>query len=327
MRGFVGGVVILNIILGAIATWLFTPWSTDFKQLPVGLLFHNPFYTITIFIIVFLLTCIVGAVAQLPVAPSDKKLKHHYLSRVIAEKEHLALTGIPTGLIAPSVPLDEVFIPLQLRPHRTRIDLPLSEEQRKRFREGLQKGLFPPEIERVLINAERDWDFLLKRSDKISIADLWSEFMQDHPAAVIQGYPGMGKSTLLNRLALHMARHGLVQADPTMEGSFEPACIPIFLSLGKYATFREETSNDRSLSGYLHAVLADLNIPDIVPFIDRCLRDGHCLVLLDGLDEVSDPRQRAEVQEAIKTFILERRTDTAGTGHFNRFLITSRVAG
>ncbi len=263
MRGFVGGVVILNIILGAIATWLFTPWSTDFKQLPVGLLFHNPFYTITIFIIVFLLTCIVGAVAQLPVAPSDKKLKHHYLSRVIAEKEHLALTGIPTGLIAPSVPLDEVFIPLQLRPHRTRIDLPLSEEQRKRFREGLQKGLFPPEIERVLI----------------------------------------------------------------MEGSFEPACIPIFLSLGKYATFREETSNDRSLSGYLHAVLADLNIPDIVPFIDRCLRDGHCLVLLDGLDEVSDPRQRAEVQEAIKTFILERRTDTAGTGHFNRFLITSRVAG
>ncbi len=41
-RSFVVGTIILNIALGAFATWLFTPWSTDFKQLPIGLPLQNP---------------------------------------------------------------------------------------------------------------------------------------------------------------------------------------------------------------------------------------------------------------------------------------------
>ncbi len=46
------------------------------------------------------------------------------------------------------------------------------------------------------------------------------------------------------------------------------------------------------------------------------------LVMLDGLDEVSDPTIRQDVQAAIRTFVQECR-DKPG----NRFLITSRVAG
>jgi hypothetical protein len=47
--------------------------------------------------------------------------------------------------------------------------------------------------------------------------------------------------------------------------------------------------------------------------------------MLDGLDEVSELQTRKRVKQAIETFILDYR-DTSQTG-FNRFLITSRVAG
>jgi len=328
---FIWGAVILNIALAIFAAWLFTPFSTDFKQLPIGLPLQNPLVTCFVFIIVLLLTATIWALSRIPMAPSDRELSRRYLQRMLADKEKLALTGIPTGLIAQSVALDEVFIPLQLRPHQTKIDLPLTEQQRLLLREELHRGELPPDIERVLMAAEQDWDRLLRKSDKISMSDLWMRLTQDRPAAVIQGFPGMGKSTLMSRLALHMARHSLGQPDPTLPGNFEPPCIPVFLSLGKYAGYRSENAAERSvdcsLAGYLHAALAQLKLDAVASFIDGCLRDGRCLVLLDGLDEVSDLGQRAQVQEAIRTFILDNRSPATSTVRFNRFLITSRVAG
>jgi predicted NACHT family NTPase len=57
------------------------------------------------------------------------------------------------------------------------------------------------------------------------------------------------------------------------------------------------------------------------------LEQGQGLVLLDGLDEVSDPGERFEVQEAIKAFIEDVHSKASGASGYNRFLITSRVAG
>ena len=37
-------------------------------------------------------------------------------------------------------------------------------------------------------------------------------------------------------------------------------------------------------------------------FYDR-LQEGHCLVLLDGLDEVGDAAQRASVAQMVSTFV------------------------
>ncbi|MFL5655070.1 MAG: hypothetical protein ACJ8CB_12955, partial [Ktedonobacteraceae bacterium] len=35
-RSFLWITILLGIALNVFATWLYTPWSTDFKQLPIG---------------------------------------------------------------------------------------------------------------------------------------------------------------------------------------------------------------------------------------------------------------------------------------------------
>lgn len=59
--------------------------------------------------------------------------------------------------------------------------------------------------------------------------------------------------------------------------------------------------------------------------IQQALQAGTCFVLFDGLDEVSDPKRREHVQDEIRAFVKKYWTDDEKT--FNRFLITSRVAG
>src|SRR5258708_30540483 len=82
--------------------------------------------------------------------------------------------------------------------------------------------------------------------------------------------------------------------------------IPILLSLGDYATERAKTSS-LSLSSYLELACSRLNIAGVTSFLLQALQTGHCIVLLDALDEVSDQQMRREIQEAIRSFILENR--------------------
>ncbi len=170
----------------------------------------------------------------------DKDIERRYLKQIRQNTELLTLKGIPAGLIAESVRLDEVFIPLQLRLNRPRIDYPLTEKELAALHESRKIGKLSPEQERVLINAEGSWQHILKQGDRISIADVWGRLNKDHLTAVIQGAPGMGKSTLMERLTLHMARHSLGEPDPELPDAarFEPPLVPILLRLGEYATAR-----------------------------------------------------------------------------------------
>ncbi|HEX3639712.1 MAG TPA: NACHT domain-containing protein, partial [Ktedonobacteraceae bacterium] len=151
-------------------------------------------------------------------------------------------------------------------------------------------------------------------------------------AAVIQGYPGMGKSTLLLRLTLYMARRGCGKADSLKE-AVSPVLIPVFIRLGRYATFLDQqtkNSQDSSIWKYLSSApkeFDELASPQMFAWLCGCLEQGQCLVLFDGLDEVSDPEERFDVQEAIKSFITDVCAKASSADSYNRFLITSRVAG
>lgn len=256
-----------------------------------------------------------------PQAATNKETEQRYLSRMIQDTYMVGLEGIPTGLefIAERVPLDQVFIPLRFHPNRLRVEYPLSDEDIRNYREAQKEGRLSEYLERVLFEAEKSWVYP-RNPDTISIAALWQSLTTRMPAAVIQGYPGMGKSTLMTRITLHMARACLGEADPTMPDPLTPPRIPILLSLGRYARERRNISY-LSLLDYLKAVAGKLGIPDLDSFLVKCLGDGRCLVMLDGLDEASvdDPGIREQVQKEIKAFIQK----LPG----NRFLITSRVAG
>ena len=320
---------LLNIVLSLIATWLFTANDSNYRKFPLDTLFrHWPIMLISIAILL-LLTVAIWALGKLPVSPAPAALKRQYLARRIAQTQDLAIEGIP--LLPPRVRLDEIFIPLQLRPHRSEIDQLLTLEQSKREREEITAGRAAQEEEEVLVDWERQHERLLLKSDRIAIQDLWQRLTSEHPAAVIQGRPGMGKSTLLLRLTLYMARRGREATDPLKE-QLSPLLVPIFIRLGKYATFREQSKDARTptIWHYLSSApdeLDDLASASMFAWLCDCLKRGQCLVLLDGLDEVSDAEKRYAVQEAIKAFITDVMGKASGATSYNRFLITSRVAG
>ena len=106
----------------------------------------------------------------------------------------------------------------------------------------------------------------------------------------------------------------------------KPVQIPLLVSLGHYATERSKVP-DLSLRAFLEQELAKFPIPGLPQFIIDQLKAGNCLILLDGLDEVSDQQMRQQVQAAIRTFLLENRDPIEKTSAFNRCLVTSRVAG
>ena len=265
---------------------------------------------------------------------TKKELERRYLQRLLHTTEWLKLTGIPAGLVAPRVPLDEVFILLQFFPKQMSSDYPLSGEEYADYRELLRRGVLTEEMERILIEFEKKWEALYKKDERISIAQLWQSLDRNNPAAVIQGYPGMGKSTLMTRLALHLARLGLNKPDPMMgqplyQGTpTDSRLLPILLLLKDYATELKralDISEDLSLLDYVRMVTERISLAGLFPFLQECLNQGRCLIMLDGLDEVSELTLRKQVKQRLRAFILDHR-DSSKTC-FNRFLITSRVAG
>lgn len=324
-RVFLWSTIGLNVLLGIVVTLAFTD-PTTVMHLPVGFIFQHPFVTLSTFIVLFSCTIVSRLISYLAVPFSERELKRMYLKRLERDTELLTLKGIPAGLISESVHLDTVFIPIQLRFNRPRTDYPLTDKELEYYRQCVKRGMFTSELDRIVIDAEKNWQHILKEGDRISVADLWQR-MSKIPVVVIQGYPGMGKSTLMERLTLHMARRHLRQPDPDMLEAehFEPILIPVLVRLGLYADACAKTPGLTLTQYLLGQALEELHIPGVSLFIARALETASCLTMFDGLDEVSDPNMREYVQKAIHDFIKEKSELVGET--CNRFLITSRVAG
>jgi hypothetical protein len=269
---------------------------------------------------------------------SWEQLHRCYLEQVRRDTELTTLKGIPTDLISSSVHLAEIYIPPRFYKNRARVDFPVSNQELDGYRESLERGRSAPDLERVVLEAGKSWQRPLEEGCSAGLDVVWEQLKRYH-AIVIQGYQGMGKSTLMERLALHMALRGLHQPDSDMpeHEKLMPELIPVLLSLGQYANdafprkgtpagigadgkSREGQTEVLSLPTYLLRKIADMDLPGLTDFMHQRLLDGACLMLLDGLDEVSDSMQREEIQEEIKRL---------AKGKYFRcyFIITSRVAG
>lgn len=117
---------------------------------------------------------------------------------------------------------------------------------------------------------------------------------------IVLGKPGAGKTTLLKFLTIQ-----------SLDGNTQVKRIPIFVGL------KDFSDSERLLIDFIVDQFDVCNFPDATPFVKRLLEKGKCLVLFDGLDEVSENKQSMVIKEV---------RDISDRYSENLFVISCRTA-
>jgi hypothetical protein len=158
-------------------------------------------------------------------------------------------------------------------------------------------GPFTPELDEVFVDVS-----LIARSPHLIRSGVLSEpagagrralseFIGRSQAVVVAvvGAPGSGKTTLLRHTARHACIHGAFLRKTARD-------IPILLYLRDHSA-EIVSDSSVSLATLVRKSLGSLAQAEPQGWFDRKLRNGRCLVLLDGFDEVARQSDRAKVAE------------------------------
>lgn len=164
---------------------------------------------------------------------------------------------------------------------------------------------------------------LLPMSPGVTTSAPLMQLVQEPRARIlIEAGPGGGKSALLRHMVLACAAH--MVSDPTLavaphEQWPEGMPLPILISVYDIANSLGRSDTVPTISVFW-SVIEDLlqgnDLGMLVPVLQEALQAGECLILIDGLDDITDP-----------DFF---RIITAGLGRFvtrypqNRYVVTCR---
>ena len=219
-------------------------------------------------------------------APEEPDLVH-YLERLRASHRDLPIAGFATRVRLP-IRLESVYVPL-----RARVFHHAMENEHKKG------GTF------------RDPAFAAGEDREVPFdAALALAGQHGFRGAVVLGDPGTGKTTLLKHFVLAVTDPA---AGPARLG-LPPETVPVLLELRR---LEDPAAGLRpALIGAIERVAPAL---DAAAFATRLLRRDHLLVLVDGLDEIADAAQRAEVSRWLE--------EAVGILPHSVFVVTSRYAG
>jgi hypothetical protein len=147
-----------------------------------------------------------------------------------------------------------------------------------------------------------------------SVADIWTHMQKrtSTQAFVITGKPGSGKSTLLKDMMLSCA-----SSDVNPKSTFSNF-IPLYVEIKRH--FKKIIEKDEfTIIDLANRVVSDLGLNAPRGFFERNIKNGICLVLIDGLDEVPTESQRNVVIDWLDQQIRAQRS--------TKFVITSRPHG
>jgi hypothetical protein len=149
------------------------------------------------------------------------------------------------------------------------------------------------QLESLFVPLHLDIDEQVKRQQVGAV-------LTDHPRLALLAAPGGGKSTLLKRLAVAYAEPS--RRERVADDLPERDWFPIFfrcrelreLARGSFAELIEALSAREPVRQHGATFRA---------YVDRALLDGRVLLLVDGLDEISDPGDRAAFVSTLRTAI------------------------
>jgi formylglycine-generating enzyme required for sulfatase activity len=225
-------------------------------------------------------------------SPELKPLRQKYFDYLYEHYHALDSKGIPQlETITKELPLEDIYVPLLARP-----EMPAGETW-PRYLAGRALGMetLPadlPGLEGKAPAAPQRVEELLGKSARV----------------VVIGDPGSGKTTLLKILALRLRLEN-------------DAPLPILLPLSAYAeALAQEDIPLHLFFGRYFAkrIPGAENIQDLFASV---IAGGQALMLLDGLDEVQDERQRKLLKSNVETFAGK------AVQLKNRVVLTSRIVG
>jgi hypothetical protein len=143
---------------------------------------------------------------------------------------------------------------------------------------------------------ERDrYGFGMKQETKPGM-----EVVNQLDSFILLGKPGAGKTTFLKHVAIQAAN-----------GALDDNRIPIFVGL------KDLADADVPLIEFMARQFDICRFPDAQPFLEHMLKDGRCIVLLDGLDEVPKAKEDPLITELV---------DFTNKYYGNKFILSCRIA-
>ncbi|MFC1715274.1 NACHT domain-containing protein [Candidatus Poribacteria bacterium] len=119
---------------------------------------------------------------------------------------------------------------------------------------------------------------------------------------VVLGKPGSGKTTLLKYITLQ-----------ALDGNLTEKLVPIFITLRDFA----DSISEQSLMDFIVKEFDVCKIQEAELFVNHMLEKGRCILLLDGLDEVSEQTSKEVIRQIC---------DFSDKYDANRFLLSCRIA-
>ena len=199
------------------------------------------------------------------------------------------------------IPLARVFVPPLARPSRPRVSLP---------RDYLRaQGLDPETVKEQAAQLAWQWESQTPEPALALVAK------SKHLLQVLLGDPGAGKSALVRYTLLQ-----LLTGAPTTNSLLQAlrGHVPFLIELRDYVA-RERERRCSNLLGYLAYCGSELGFGFDADALDHQLRHKPSLLMIDGLDEIFDPKRRRLMVDEIIGLI--------GRYPKLRLLVTSRIAG